>query len=169
MDHLQPSRVDPRKQALLEARFFARDKVILDTYNQCFFFGYCKFVNPYMRISNYFNCLSLKDCGADCQQKDGLEAAHGHPPTVVGPSIVGGIGGGAVPIKPPPPTSPSPQGINQQQQGIRSPLPYKQYGPVVPSEIGRAGAPLQQNKLARLKALQQLKVALSLKTATLPL
>jgi hypothetical protein len=32
MDHLQPSRVDPRKQALLEARFFARDKVILDTF-----------------------------------------------------------------------------------------------------------------------------------------
>ena len=27
MDHLQPSRVDPRKQALLEARFFSRDKV----------------------------------------------------------------------------------------------------------------------------------------------
>ena len=27
LDHLQPSRVDPRKQALLEARFFARDKV----------------------------------------------------------------------------------------------------------------------------------------------
>jgi len=87
----------------------------------------------------------LKDCGADCQQKDGLEAAHGHPPTVVSPSIVGGLGGGAVPIKPPPPTSPSQPGINQQQQGVRSPLPYKQYGPIISSEIGRAGAPLQQN------------------------
>ena len=30
LDHLQPSRVDPRKQALLEARFFARDKVNLN-------------------------------------------------------------------------------------------------------------------------------------------
>ena len=32
LDHLQPSRVDPRKQALLEARFFARDKVNLNIF-----------------------------------------------------------------------------------------------------------------------------------------
>ena len=88
----------------------------------------------------------LKDCGADRQQNDGLETAHGHPPTIVGPSIVGGGVGGSVPIRPPPPTSPSQQVITNPQQGLRSPLPYKQYGPIIPSEIGRAGvAPLQPN------------------------
>ena len=46
---------------------------------------------------------------------------------------------------PPPPTSPSQQGINPQQHAIRSPLPYKQFGPLVSSEVIRGGTPLQQN------------------------
>ena len=50
-----------------------------------------------------------------------------------------------MPIKPPPPTSPSHN--LHHQQGIRSPVPLKQYAPVTSpaSEAGRGGAPLQQN------------------------
>ena len=52
-----------------------------------------------------------------------------------------------MPIKPPPPTSPS-HALHHQQTGIRSPLPLKQYAQTTSptSDSGRVGgAPLQQN------------------------
>ena len=88
--------------------------------------------------------FSLKDCGSDCQQRDGLEAAHAHPPPLVGAAVIGGIGA-SMPVKPTPPTSPSQHGLSQQQQGVRSPLPYKQYGSNIASELGRGGVPVHQN------------------------
>ena len=90
----------------------------------------------------------LKDCGADCQQRDGLEAAHSHPPPLMSSAVVSSGVAGSMAIKPTTPTSQNQLGGNQQLQGTRSPLPYKQYGPSpnISSEVGRgAGTQLPHN------------------------
>ena len=94
----------------------------------------------------------LQDCSSDCQQKDGLETAHNHPP----PIGVGG-GGGGMPIKPPPPTSSPNHNLHHQGGLVRSPVPFKNYASISPGAInstqgaGRVtlgsggGSPLQPN------------------------
>ena len=81
----------------------------------------------------------MKDCGGDCQQRDGLEVAHGHPPPLLSSPVVTSGVNVSVTSRASTPSSQNQQGIHQQTQGTRSPLPYKQYGANISSEVGRVG------------------------------